>query len=289
MKVNNEPAPLYVAHLPFFESMKTSLEALERVDIAYKPAGLEGALLIEDRAKFWSLKPERRKLLFAMDLAAQQVVALCRAQPGQHILEIGSGRGTKSLALAANARRLGGFAHILGFDLHDFKTKIAQKAADEHGVKEARFLTLDVTKHSSAAQLNEQGIQSSFDTVLVDAPCSGLGTLRRSVDKRWRLSQKDITQLAQLGLKMLSWAAQFVKPGGTLLFATCTISHEENQAVVQDFLDSSEGQNFQIEPLSSSELAPVFADALTKEGYLNALPQSGGPDGHFAARLIRKG
>ncbi|MCL2402789.1 MAG: methyltransferase domain-containing protein [Coriobacteriia bacterium] len=288
MAVNNEPAPLYVAHLPFLQSEKQSIAQLDAAGIGWKPTGVEGAFLIEDRAQFWTLKPEQRASFVAMDLAAQQVVALCQARPDQHILEVGSGRGMKSLALAASARRQGGPATIKGLDLYDFKTKVAQKEAANFGVHEIDYLTLDVTKVSAAENLKKQAGRTSFDTVLVDAPCSGLGTLRRAVDKRWKLQPEDITQLAHLGSKMLNWSSQFVTSGGTLLYATCTIAKEENQIVVQNFLVSEQGQNFVVEPLASGEVADDFAQAITPEGYLNALPSSDGPDGHFLTRMKRK-
>ncbi|MCL2745960.1 MAG: methyltransferase domain-containing protein [Coriobacteriia bacterium] len=288
MAVNNEPAPLYVAQLPFLQSEKQSIIALEAAGIEWESAGIQGALLIKNRAQFWALNPTQRKSFVAMDLAAQQVVALCGVRPDQRILEVGSGRGMKSLALAASARRLGGPASLIGLDLHDFKTKVAQRAAAEYGAQEVSFVTLDVRKASAKEYLENQAGQSKFDTVLVDAPCSGLGTLRRAVDKRWKLQPEDVNQLAQLGLKMLNWSSQFVVPGGSLLYATCTIAEEENQKVVHKFLDSPQGKDYAIEPLGSNELAPSFSSAITPEGYLNALPQSEGPDGHFAARLKRK-
>lgn len=288
MAVNNEPAPLYVTHFPFLESEKQSLEVLTQADISFSSAGIEGAFCIEDRAQFWALDAEKRRSFVAMDLAAQQIVALCKARPDQKILEVGSGRGTKSLALAASARRLGGPADIVGVDLYDFKAQVAQKAAADYLAQEVRYLTLDVLKQSAAQRLSDFAGCAQFDTVLVDAPCSGLGTLRRAVDKRWKLSPDDISQLAGLGLQMLKWSSNMVVQGGTLIFATCTIGHEENQSVIRKFLTSPEGQDFSIEALESSDVATVFADALTSEGYLNALPKSQGPDGHFAVRMKRK-
>jgi len=292
MAINNEPAPLYVAHLPFFESEHQSLTTLGKFGVAWSETGIEGAFLIEDRAKFWGLDPDYRRSFVAMDLAAQQVVAFCKAHPDQNILEVGSGRGTKSLALAAAARRLGGPAKITGVDLYEFKTKVAQKTAQGYHAQECDFLTLDVTKRSAIDRLREHcategASEVEFDTVLVDAPCSGLGTLRRAVDKRWKLKPEDIEALSKLGLNMLKWASACVRPGGALIYATCTISREENQDVVQAFLGLPEGQDFAIEATLLDELAPAFAEAITSEGYLNALPQSEGPDGHFAVRLRR--
>ncbi|MCL2379326.1 MAG: methyltransferase domain-containing protein [Coriobacteriia bacterium] len=252
MAVNNEPAPLYVAHLPFLQSEKQSLAILDAAGISWEDAGLAGAVLIHDRSAFWALPADQRKSFTAMDLAAQQVVALCQARPDQSILEVGSGRGTKSLALAAAARKLGGPARITGVDLHDFKTKLAQRTADEYGVREVRYITADVTKHSAAGIMERQNVHPSFDTVLVDAPCSGLGTLRRASDKRWKLKSADIPQLARLSLQMLSWSAQLVADDGTLLFATCTINREENSEVIAAFLKTPTGQGFQVEPVQKS-------------------------------------
>jgi 16S rRNA (cytosine967-C5)-methyltransferase len=87
---------------------------------------------------------------------------------------------------------------------------------------------------------------------------------------------------------MLAWSASFVAQGGTLLFATCTIAHEENQMVVEEFLQSAGGQAFELVAIEQDELTPIFKDSLTHEGYFSALPQSAGPDGHFAARLRKK-
>jgi 16S rRNA (cytosine967-C5)-methyltransferase len=288
MAINNEPAPLYLVHLPFLQSQKQSLAVLDSAGISWEPAGIDAAFLVNDRAAFWALRPELRNSFVAMDLAAQQVVALCDAQPDQQILEVGSGRGMKSLTLAASAQRLGGPAKILGLDLYDFKTKVAQKTALEYGVREADYVSLDVTKVSARENLIEHAKTEHFDTVLVDAPCSGLGTLRRAVDKRWKLKEEELTQLACLGQTMLDWSSQFVAPEGRLFYATCTIAQEENQTVVRNFLDSPQGKDFIVEPLTKEELAPVFESAITSEGFLNALPQSAGPDGHFAARLKRK-
>ncbi|MCL2680855.1 MAG: hypothetical protein FWF11_05295, partial [Coriobacteriia bacterium] len=106
-------------------------------------------------------------------------------------------------------------------------------------------------------------------------------------DKRWKLQAADITQLARLGRAMLAWSAQLVAPGGTLLYATCTITKEENQATIDDFLNTAAGKDFVVEPVQQSELAPVFMDALCPRGFFQTLPVSKGPDGHFAARLRR--
>ncbi|MCL2525574.1 MAG: hypothetical protein FWE46_00770 [Coriobacteriia bacterium] len=293
MATNNEPAPLYVAQLPFLRSEKQSLAALEAAKVGYKSAGVEGAYQILDQAKFWAMPAELRASFVAMDLAAQQVVDLVKAQPDQQLLEVGSGRGTKSLVMAAGARRRGGPAQIVGLDLYEFKNQVALRTAQSYGVREARYLTIDVKKQSAYERLEKGlltgGVRPSFDSVLIDAPCSGLGTLRRGADKRWKLSPDDLIALAKLGSRMISWSAALVKPGGRLFYATCTIATVENQSVIERFLATAAGKEYEVEPFTESEVAPPFVDALGKDGFLNILPSSGGPDGHFCARLKRKG
>ena len=119
-----------------------------------------------------------------------------------------------------------------------------------------------------------------FDTVFVDAPCSGLGTLRRHPEIRWRLKRGTIAEMAELDGRLLASAAAHVAPGGLLAYATCTITHEENADTVQKFLASEVGAGFTLVPYQNPELgieAPFFSTALVPDG----------PDAHFLA-LMRK-
>jgi len=252
-------------------------------------SGLPGAYQVTDPAAFWAQAPGERQGLIAMDLAAQQVVALTDARPGQAVLEVGCGRGYKSLALVASARRRGGAARVVGVDIHRFKVDVARKAAQTFGAdsSELQFAELDLSAPKAVARLETQRISASFDSVLLDAPCSGLGTLRRAPDKRWRLQASDIDALAKLNLELLTQSASFVAPGGALLYATCTITPEENRDLIAAFLGSAEGRLFTIEAIRSDELSEVFAESLSEEGFFACLPQLNGPDGHFAARLRR--
>ena len=343
MAINNEPAPLYLATLPFLEAKADSLKVLASANIDYQQLDSSGvtslenstavpfALRIEDKSDFWAIPALVRSSFIAMDLSAQQVVSLVGAQKGQNILEVGSGRGSKSLLIAAHARnkvcsciedasssddfsvvtsapfsaaevdeqaqirQTAQSARILGIDLYDFKTRLATKNAAKYGVGEASYLTLDVTEKGASKKLLDsleittaEKKTECFDTVLVDAPCSGLGTLRRSIDKRWKIRPEDITALAELNLQMLCWAAPFVKANGLLIYSTCTISSEENQDLVESFLNSTPGEDFFVDPVKSCELANVFEGDITTEGYFASLPKHDGPDGHFAARLRRR-
>jgi 16S rRNA (cytosine967-C5)-methyltransferase len=120
----------------------------------------------------------------------------------------------------------------------------------------------------------------TFDVVLLDAPCTGTGTFRRRPDGRWRITMRDLDALTRLQRELLRSAAQLVRRGGLLVYATCSIEAEENELQVEAFLE--EMRDFEIDP--SAAVAPEFLD---RRGHLVVLPQHSGFDGAFAARLRR--
>jgi 16S rRNA (cytosine967-C5)-methyltransferase len=118
------------------------------------------------------------------------------------------------------------------------------------------------------------------DRVLLDAPCSGLGTLHRHADARWRQSPETVNELAQLQSELLKHTATWVKPGGTLVYATCTLHPTENEAIVQAFL--AQHADWQLDPPINHPIATPF---LTSEGWVKVLPTQHEMDGFFVARL----
>ena len=134
-----------------------------------------------------------------------------------------------------------------------------------------------------------------FATVLVDAPCSGSGTMRRHPEIAASLAEADVRELAQLQLEILSAASARVDVGGTLLYATCSVLRAEDEDVVEAFLASDAGHNFELAPaadapacVANEQLRSLVASHQSPEGYLLTMPLAGGGDGHFCARLVRK-
>jgi 16S rRNA (cytosine967-C5)-methyltransferase len=119
------------------------------------------------------------------------------------------------------------------------------------------------------------------DAVLLDAPCTGTGTLRRHPDARWRLKVSDLAVMSAIQGALLRSAASIVKPGGLLVYSTCSLEVEENDAQVERFLANNPG--WQLEPPPEGAVPPTVLDA----GRLRVLPQRHGADGSFAARLRR--
>ena len=201
---------------------------------------------------------------FACDLSAQHVAGLVPLDGT--ILEMGAGRGTKTMLLESRAfETLGRTVPIHAVELHEYRTQLHRERMREFGIKDVRSFTGDARDLSAI-----EGIEAGYDAVLLDAPCSGTGTMRRHPEIRWNLTPGDVAGLAQLQGELLAEAATHVRAGGTLVYATCSILDEENRQVVDAFLaDQPQG-------------AWRFG-----EGSFASIPTLDGPDGHFAAVLQR--
>lgn len=231
------------------------------------------------------------------DLAAQLVACVAAPRPGTRMLEVGQGRGTKTILLESAARGLGGLAEVVGVDSAAHKVDVASRRMARAGLSGAvSCLALD------ARSLFGEGVAPRlarpFDTVLVDAPCSGTGTMRRHPETCWSLDERSLSQggpLPGLQLQILSAAAARVARGGTLVYATCSLIHEENEGVVEAFLRSAAGEGFSLARVMDApgvvalpdSARDLVAGSLGDRGLLQTLPRPGSYDGHFCARLVR--
>lgn len=201
---------------------------------------------------------------FACDLSAQRVAGLVPFDGT--ILEIGAGRGTKTMLLESRAlETLGHTVPIHAVELHEYRTQLHAERMRQAGIEDV------VSLAGNACALDAiDGVLPHYDAVLLDAPCSGTGTMRRHPEIRWKLMPADIDELAALQRALLDEAARHVAPGGTLVYATCSILDEENQQVVDGFLAAQPQGEWRV-----------------GEDSFATLPAFDGPDGHFAAVLQR--
>ncbi len=216
---------------------------------------------------------------FAADLASQQVASMVPVDGT--VLEIGAGRGTKTMLMQRNAHawyRQPAIIHTV--DVHAFKAQLLKERMSAQHIPSVYAHVGDATDLASI-----EGLPSSFDAVLIDAPCSGTGTLRRHPEIRWSLKKKDVSALAAIQLAMLKSAASFVACGGVMVYATCSILRRENDEVVASFLKSAQGEGFEI--IECAPAFEVFDDCVTDAGFFQSVPAQGGPDGHFAVILKR--
>jgi len=209
------------------------------------------------------------------DEASQLVVGLLDSQPGERILDTCAAPGGKATAIA---ERIGDAGRVVALDRHARRLGLVQRAARRLGLENIECTVRDAT-HS----LRAVGGPALFDRVLVDAPCSGLGTLRRNPDARWRVRPGDPARLAEIQAALLHHAAAVVKPGGTLVYSTCTLLPEENELVVEAFLKKH--PNYVA--VAGDRLPEEVRSVVTAEGYLSCLPHRHDADGFFAARLER--
>ncbi len=269
MSACNTDAPVFIAVNAVKGDAEKVEEAFDQAGSLLEPSeNVQGCLRVKEPR---SLRNADVRALFengevlVSDEGAQAVAALAMpaAEP-QSFLEIGSGRGTKTILLQSAAQRA--FGHCVpmtSVDDHEFKSKILAERCEAYGIDTVTPLTAD------ARTISEKLPAGSFDAVLLDAPCSGVGTLRRHPEIRWRLKPEDIASMASINLDLLIEAAKMVKPGGAITYATCTVFPEENEQVVERFLKTKFGEQFSIEDQVQT--------TLTKNG----------PDAHFACRLRR--
>lgn len=276
---SNEPAPLFVA---INAAKADESEVVETIVAAHgDPVAVsvngedipgcyclsEGRVLFDGRVRHMIQTGQ----LLVSDASSQQIarLVLTEEKPAS-LLEVGAGRGTKTVLIQSDAQRRYGsqIDEYVTVDNLEFKTNITAERAEEYGIHVSESITGDATV------LDDVVGERAFDVVFIDAPCSGLGTLRRHPEIRWRLNPEKIDEFAKTGLALLKSASTHVTPGGSIVFSTCTITRAENIDVVKAFLASDEGASFALAPIGG---APCFNPAL----------KLGSPDAHFAVRLVK--
>jgi 16S rRNA (cytosine967-C5)-methyltransferase len=285
MAADNEPAPLFLAPNRFVATAEDAFAALTRDGAEPVVCVPPGCLQAHDAGAAVRGEALATGAVLAVDAAAQLVASLAAAKAGATVVEIGAGRGTKTVLMQAEAVEGGGPARIVTVDLHEFKTRLLEQRLAGFGVPSVKALTGDAAHLDGIPGLPSFG---TVDSVLIDAPCSGLGTLRRHPEKRWRVTPDDLADLGALGLRLLTEASRLVRPGGFVVYSTCTLANAENTEVISAFLAGEQGKEFALDPLGDAVPAG-WERFVTADGYFRSLPEPGGPDGHFAARLVRTG
>lgn len=166
--------------------------------------------------------------IYLQDEASQLVAGIVDAEPGERVLDLCAAPGGKTTLMAD---RSGDRAMIVAGDLSTTRMATVVATMRLHALESVKLVLLD-----AAEQLPFE--HRSFDKVLVDAPCSGTGTLRRNPEIRWRLSPADLAALAEQQKRILTRAVEMVKPGGRLIYSTCSVEYDENEQVIQDVLVS---------------------------------------------------
>jgi len=190
------------------------------------------------------------------------LIADCAAAPGgktSHLAEL-AGPGGRVIAIDIKPRGL----------------RAAREVCARLGHRNVEFVCADV---SSAMPLREK----SFDCVLIDAPCTGIGTLREHPEIRWRVAPADFDRMSRLQLRMIINAAALLKPGGSMVYSVCSIAPAEGEKVIEEFLKANSSFGIDSHPPGYDAMKGLLDD----RGIMRTRPDLGGLDGFFAARLIR--
>lgn len=269
LEADNRPAPVFVWANPRRTSLRQLLADLEAGGFEPKPHHLlPEAVEIGCPYGLFAHELFARGHLYAQDPSAQMAGMLLGAEPGRMVLDLCAAPGGKACWAASREPE----ALVVAVDSSRDKMGLISGNAARLGLENIAPVCGDALNFA---------VRGQFDAVLVDAPCSGLGVLRRRLDLRWRVKEADITRLAGLQSKILDNAASLVRPGGALVYCTCTVAAEENSGQVDAFLEGH--PDFALDPAGG--YLPAEAVAV---GMMQTWPHLDGMDGAFGARMVRR-
>ena len=265
---NNQPAPVAFR---IVSARATEAEVLERLRLA-------GAKVVASRiAKgAWRVQKGGNAILelagsgkvYLQDEASQLVAQLVDAQNGDRVLDLCAAPGSKTTQIGSSH----GDVKVIAGDLHQSRLRVVVEAAKLQNSRGIECVVLDGLEDLPFPK-------SSFERVLVDAPCSGTGTLRRNPEIRWRISDGDIRDLSDRQARLLRNASLVVKPGGRLIYSTCSLEPEENESVIGTFLSEH--------PRFKQVRIDVDSSLITESGAVRTWPSRHDVDGFFVSIFER--
>jgi 16S rRNA (cytosine967-C5)-methyltransferase len=274
MRFNNTPGSVTLRANRLRTTRNKLIERLAADEIQVHPTSFapDGVVVDEGHPLRGSL--QEQGWFVVQDEASQLVTLLAGDHPVQSVLDTCASPGGKTTALAA---LMDGRGLLVACDVRERRIDLLRRTVTASGAANVRIVQADL--------LQALPFTSTFDCVLVDAPCSGLGTLRRDPDIRWRRQEHELTSLAAGELTMLQHAASQVAPGGRLVYATCSSEPEENEGVADAFLSTTPDFTPLHAGLATSRLAPELVD---RRGHLRTQPHVHGLEAFFAAVFERQ-
>ena len=270
LAANNEVAPMTVQVNPLKTSVEKLTAELTEAGVVVKPhAWVPDCLELSGTGDLTALRAFREGDFMVQDPAARLVSLIADVKPGQRVLDVCAAPGGKSFSAAF---AMGNQGSIQSCDLHENKLKRVRESAERLGITCIEAAPAD-------GRVFKLEWENAFDVVLVDAPCSGLGIIRKKPDTRYKKAD-ELFALPVIQTAILENAARYVAPGGTLVYSTCTILPEENEQVSDAFL--AEHPEFSRESFTLPE--PVGKT----DGRLTLWPQRHDTDGFYICRMTRK-
>jgi len=273
MLANNQRAPVVLR----VNRLKSSREELlarllgEGIAASATPWSPDG-ILLESSGAVENLPGFADGLFQVQGESSQLVAYLLAPLPGERVLDACAAPGGKTTHIAELMKDSG---ELIAMDNSARGLERVRKNIARLNLHSIHVVKTDATKEL-VGELN-----APYDRILVDAPCSGFGTLRSHPEIKWQRQEADIRRLSGLQSKILKRMANYLKPSGVLVYSTCTLAHEENEQVVEAFL--AQHNEFELE--DAARYLPEAAKHMVRGGFFQALPQRDNTDGFFAARL----
>ncbi|WP_071026885.1 16S rRNA (cytosine(967)-C(5))-methyltransferase RsmB [Peptoniphilus raoultii] len=261
LKANNEIPDFVIRANTLKISREELLNKLSNEGFSGKKGLFKESLVIENPREIFNSRAFKAGYFYAQDLSSIRVSQLLNPKKNSKILDLCASPGGKTTHLSALMENTG---EILACDLNKFKIKAIRENAERLGSKNIKTMVND-------ASIFKENFKDYFDYVLVDAPCSAIGLYRRKPDIKWNKSLEDIKTLAGVQKKILNNAGSYVKKGGAIIYSTCSLSFEENEEVVKEFLKT---KDFEIDKIEGKEIFRLYPFE--------------GCDGFSITRLIRK-
>ena len=274
MEALAEPAPLDLRTNVLKTTREAALHALAAAGLEVEPTPWSPlGIRVEGRPPLGTLAPFRDGLVEVQDEGSQLAALLVEAAPGMRVVDFCAGAGGKSLAMAAAMNNKG---HIVACDVSGKRLEGATKRLRRAGV-----FNVEPRSLSSERDPWVKRHRAGFDRVLVDAPCTGTGTWRRNPDAKWTLRPEDPAELADLQRRILDSASRLVRPGGRIIYVTCSLLPQENESQAELF--AATHPDFTPVP-AGAIWTRVTGQAASDAGlYLKLSPARHNTDGFFAA------
>ena len=273
MQAGNVKPPFFIRVNTLKTDAEELVEILKQNSIEAEPVkNFKNALLIKSGNPI-DCEPFAHGLYYVQDLASQALGAFIDAGAKDSVIDIGSAPGGKAAYMAMAMENKGGIAAI---ESDAGRARMIDNTAARLGITNVKVITHDAT-------LDIPALHDTADKVLVDAPCSALGVIRRHPEKKWCLEEAELKDFPKTQLAILKTAAGWVKKGGELFYSTCTINPAENEGVVEKFLETVDGFK-QVAVTENSK----FDDFMKKRYFISLPGNSFNMDGFFIARFVKK-
>ena len=236
---------------------------------------IEEAIILKNPSSVTRLDAFKKGYFQVQDESSMLVGIVLDPKPGELVMDVCSAPGGKTTHLAQIMKNQG---TVVARDIHEHKIKIIEDTAKRMGLNNVKAELFDAT------HLDESYLEK-VDRVLIDAPCTGLGIIRRKPDIKWARNVEDKNEITRLQREILHTAAKYVKNGGSLVYSTCTIEWEENEGMIKEFLENE--SEFYREDISSLLPKGLLKES-AEQGMIQLFPNIDGIDGFFIAKLRKK-